>query len=67
MEYRNPTPTVDVSGIAEIRMFMFEVLLIERLNPLMVGHSGGFVDEWEMVETAAIREVKENRAKDNLG
>ena len=61
MEYRNPTPTVDVvvyrQNTSDNRL---EVLLIERANP---PHGwalpGGFVDEWEMVEMAAIREVKE--------
>ena len=61
MEYRNPTPTVDVIVYRRNpECSVLEVLLIERLNP---PHGwalpGGFVDEWEMVETAAIREVKE--------
>ena len=66
MEYRNPTPTVDVivhryNSETESR----EVLLIERINP---PHGwalpGGFVDEGEMVETAAVREVKEETGLD---
>ena len=61
MEYRNPTPTVDVIVYRRnSEHSMVEVLLIERTNP---PHGwalpGGFVDEWEMVETAAIREVQE--------
>lgn len=60
MEYRNPTPTVDVVVYRLSNSNTLEVLLIERSNP---PHGwalpGGFVDEWEMVETAAIREVKE--------
>ena len=61
MEYRNPTPTVDVIVYRrDSKCSILEVLLIERSNP---PHGwalpGGFVDEWEMVETAAIREVEE--------
>ena len=61
MEYRNPTPTVDVIVYRQSPdHFKVDVLLIERTNP---PHGwalpGGFVDEWEMVETAAIREVQE--------
>ena len=61
MEYRNPTPTVDVVVYRKNPELTFiEVLLIERANtPHGWALPGGFVDEWEMVETAAIREVKE--------
>ena len=59
MAYRNPTPTVDVV-VHRIHNDQLEVLLIERANP---PHGwalpGGFVDEGERVETAAIREVEE--------
>lgn len=59
MEYRNPTPTVDVI-VHRIQDTQLEILLIERANP---PHGwalpGGFVDEGERVETAAIREVEE--------
>lgn len=61
MEYRNPTPTVDVIVYRrDSEHSTVEVLLIERSNP-PYGWAlpGGFVDEWEMVETAAIREVEE--------
>jgi 8-oxo-dGTP diphosphatase len=55
MEYRNPKPTVDV--IVEIDG---GVVLIKRRNP---PHGwalpGGFVDEGEPVERAAVREVDE--------
>lgn len=55
MQYRNPTPTVDV-----IVHHNDQILLIERKNePVGWALPGGFVDEGEMVETAAIREVKE--------
>lgn len=54
-EYRNPTPTVDV--IIELEG---GVVLIERSNP---PHGwalpGGFVDEGECVERAAVREARE--------
>ena len=64
MEYRNPTPTVDVVVYRQHES-LIEVLLIERANP---PHGwalpGGFVDEWEMVESAAIREVQEETGLD---
>lgn len=54
-EYKNPTPTVDI--IIEIDD---QVVLIERKNP---PHGwalpGGFVDEGESVEQAAVREALE--------
>ena len=61
MEYRNPIPTVDVVVYRQNEAARtIEVLLIERANP---PHGwalpGGFVDELEMLESAAIREVKE--------
>lgn len=54
-EYRNPTPTVDI--IIEVGD---QIVLIKRKNP-PVGYAipGGFVDEGETVEQAAIREAKE--------
>ena len=55
MEYRNPTPTVDV--IIEID---HKIVLIKRKNP---PHGwaipGGFIDEGETVENAARREAQE--------
>ena len=55
MEYRNPVPTVDL-----IIRLPDGILLIERKNP---PHGkalpGGFVDEGETVESAAIREAME--------
>ena len=53
MEISKSTPTVDVVVYRQ-RDSLVEVLLIERANP---PHGwalpGGFVDEWETVETAA--------------
>lgn len=54
-EYRNPKPTCDV--IVEMPD---GIVLIERGNdPLGLAIPGGFVDEGELVEAAAIREMKE--------
>ncbi|MBR33407.1 MAG: NUDIX hydrolase [Spirochaetaceae bacterium] len=55
MEYRNPVPTVDL-----IIRLSDGIVLIERKNPPH-GYAlpGGFVDEWEPVEKAAIREARE--------
>lgn len=65
MEYRNPTPTVDVVVYRLSNSKTLEILLIERSNsPHGWALPGGFVDEWEMVETAAIREVKEETGLD---
>lgn len=55
MEYKNPKPTVDV-----IIDHHDKILLIERKNPPFGwALPGGFVDEGEAVEAAAIREAKE--------
>ncbi|MCK6525423.1 NUDIX hydrolase [Myxococcota bacterium] len=55
MEYRNPKPTVDV-----ILETSAGVLLIRRRNePQGWALPGGFVDEGEPVERAAVREVLE--------
>lgn len=55
MAYRNPTPTVDI--IIETPA---GYVLIERRNqPIGFALPGGFVDEGETVEHAAIREAKE--------
>ena len=55
MTYRNPTPTVDIIIYKEEN-----ILLIKRKNP-PYGWAlpGGFVDEGETVEQAAVREAKE--------
>ncbi|MGC1307148.1 MAG: NUDIX hydrolase [Phormidesmis sp.] len=59
MAYRNPAPTVDL--IIEMRDRPHRpIVLIERLNiPYGWALPGGFVDYGESVETAAVREAKE--------
>ena len=60
MEWRNPTPTVDVV----IRQGE-TIVLIKRANP---PHGwalpGGFIDEGERVERAAVREALEETGLD---
>jgi len=57
--YRNPVPTVDI--IVELMDRPSRpIILIERKNPpLGWAIPGGFVDYGESVETAAVREAKE--------
>ena len=56
VHYRNPVPTVDILVHIPGR----GVILIERKNePFGWALPGGFVDYGESVETAAIREAKE--------
>lgn len=57
MQYRNPTPTVDVILQRESR-----VLMVRRKKDPFKGQlalPGGFVNEGETVESAARRETKE--------
>ena len=60
MEWRNPKPTVD----AIIRIGDKIVLIRRRNPPLGWALPGGFVDEGERVEAAAVREAKEETELD---
>lgn len=61
--YRNPVPTVDI--IIEIGG---GIVLIQRKNePLGWALPGGFVDYGEMLETAAIREAREETSLEISG
>ena len=58
-QYRNPAPTVDII-IELIDRPHRPIILIERENPpLGWAIPGGFLDYGESVETAAVREAKE--------
>ena len=64
MTYRNPAPTVDI--IIELTdRSQRPIVLIERRNePFGWAIPGGFVDYGESLETAAIREAKEEVSLD---
>lgn len=60
MEFKSPMPCVDI--IIEINN---SIVIIERKNePLGLALPGGFVDPWESIEHAAIREAKEETSLD---
>ncbi len=58
--YRNPVPTVDI-----IIEYEGGIVLIERKNPPFGwAIPGGFVEEGESMESAAVREAKEETSLD---
>ena len=59
--YRNPTPTADVVIYAPDR----GVVIISRANePVGFALPGGFIEEGECAETAAVREMREETGLD---
>lgn len=61
VDYRNPAPTTDVVIYEEGR----GIVLVERANePLGFALPGGFIDEGESAEHAAVREMCEETSLD---
>lgn len=64
-EYRNPTPVVDIIITRKDQYGILMILLISRKNePFGWALPGGYVDEGESFEHAAIREAKEEVSLD---
>lgn len=64
-EYRNPTPVVDIIITKHNHLNKLLILLISRKNePFGWALPGGYVDEGESFEHAAIREAKEEVSLD---
>lgn len=61
MAYKNPIPTVDIIIEFEAK----EIILIKRANPpLGWALPGGYVDYGESLESAAVREAREETSLD---
>ncbi len=67
-EYPRPAVTVDIL-LTRVTETYTEVLLIQRKDPPFAGHwalPGGFVDEYEPLEAAAARELREETGLEGL-